>query len=73
MKAVELRNFSYQELGDKLDESKEELFNLRFQLATNQLDNSTRLRDVRREIARINTIRREQELAAYYKEQDQQS
>jgi len=69
MKAIELRRFSYTELGGKLDEAKEELFNLRFQLATNQLDNSTRLRDVRREIARINTIRREQELEAYYREQ----
>ena len=69
MKAIELRQFTYGELGGKLDEAKEELFNLRFQLATNQLDNSTRLRDVRREIARINTIRREQELEAYYREQ----
>ena len=69
MKGIELRKFSYQELGEKLDESKEELFNLRFQLATNQLDNTTRLRDVRRTIARINSVRREQELAAYYREQ----
>jgi len=68
MKAIELRKFSYQELGEKVDEAKEELFNLRFQLATNQLDNTTRLREVRREIARINTVRREQELAAYYRE-----
>jgi large subunit ribosomal protein L29 len=73
MKAIELRKFSYQELGDKLDEAKEELFNLRFQLATNQLDNTTRLRDVRREIARINSVRREQELAAYYREQQEQA
>ena len=70
MKAIELRQFSYQELGDKLDEAKEELFNLRFQMATNQLDNTTRLREVRREIARIYTVRREQELAAYYREQE---
>ncbi len=69
MKAIELRRFSYQELGEKLDEAKEELFNLRFQLATNQLDNTTRLREVRREIARISTVRREQELEAYYREQ----
>jgi large subunit ribosomal protein L29 len=73
MKGVELRKFSYQELGEKLDEAKEELFNLRFQLATNQLDNTTRLRGVRREIARIKSIRREQELEAYYREQDQHS
>ena len=55
-----------------MDEAKEELFNLRFQLATNQLDNTTRLRGVRREIARIKSIRREQELAAYYSEQQEQ-
>ena len=73
MKAIELRQFTYGELGGKLDEAKEELFNLRFQLATNQLDNSTRLRDVRREIARINTVRREQELDAYHREQQEQS
>lgn len=72
MKAIELRQFSYGELAGKLDEAKEELFNLRFQLATNQLDNSTRLRDVRREIARINTVRREQELDAYFREQGEQ-
>ena len=70
MKAIELRQFSYQELGEKLDEAKEELFNLRFQIATNQLDNTTRIREVRREIARIYTVRREQELAAYYREQE---
>ena len=70
MKAIELRQFSYQELGEKLDEAKEELFNLRFQMATNQLDNTTRLREVRREIARIYTVRREQELEAYYREQE---
>ena len=71
MKAVELRKFSYAELGEKLDEAKEELFNLRFQLATNQLDNTTRLRGVRREIARIKSVRREQELEAFYREQEQ--
>lgn len=73
MKAIELRQLSYQELAEKLDEAKEEQFNLRFQLATNQLDNTTRLREVRREIARINTVRREQELAAYYREQTQET
>lgn len=72
MKGVELRKFSYTELGEKLDESKEELFNLRFQLATNQLDNTTRLRGVRREIARIKSVRREQELEAYYREQQEE-
>jgi large subunit ribosomal protein L29 len=70
MKALELRNNSYAELGELLDEAKEELFNLRFQLATNQLDNTTRLRDVRREIARIRTVMREQEIAAWRQQQE---
>ena len=51
------------ELSNKLAEAKAELFNLRFQLATNQLENTARLRTVRREIARIATLLREQELA----------
>ncbi len=70
MKALELRNNSYSELVELLDEAKEELFNLRFQLATNQLDNTTRLREVRREIARIRTVMREQEIAAWRQQQE---
>jgi len=70
MKALELRTNSYNELSEKLDEAKEELFNLRFQLATNQLDNATRLRQVRREIARIRTVMREQELEAWRRQQE---
>lgn len=69
MTAIELRTNTYAELSDKLDEAKEELFNLRFQIATSQLDNTTRLREVRREIARIKTVMREQELAAWRREQ----
>lgn len=65
MKALELRELDAAELAAKLDEAKEELFNLRFQLATNQLDNTTRLREVRKEIARISTVMREQEIAAW--------
>jgi large subunit ribosomal protein L29 len=65
MNAFELRDFTTAELHDKLDEAKEELFNLRFQLATNQLDNTARLRAVRREVARISTVLREQEIAAW--------
>jgi large subunit ribosomal protein L29 len=65
MKALELRELDATELVEKLDEAKEELFNLRFQLATNQLDNTSRLRQVRREIARISTVIREQEIAAW--------
>jgi large subunit ribosomal protein L29 len=70
MKALELRNSTYSELTEKLDEAKEELFNLRFQVATNQLDNTTRLRQVRRDIARIQTVMREQEIAAWRREQE---
>ena len=50
------------DLADRLRESKEELFNLRFQSATGQLDNNGRLRTVRRDIARIYTLVREREL-----------
>ena len=65
MKAVEMRDMTYRELEVKLAETKEEYFNLRFQLATNQLDNTARLREVRKDIARINTVMRQQEIAAY--------
>ena len=65
MKAIELRELDAAELTEKLDEAKEELFNLRFQVATNQLDNTARLQQVRREVARINTVIREQEIAAW--------
>ena len=73
MRATDLRDLPYEELGEKLDEAKEELFNLRFQLATNQLDNTTRLRQVRREIARIATVMREQEIAAWEAQQEEQA
>jgi len=62
MRADELRNLTDQELDQKLDEFKEELFNLRFQHATAQLNNPMRIREVRRIIARIKTIMREREL-----------
>ena len=58
----ELRNLDNGELTAKLLESKEELFNLRFQGATGQLENHGRLRAVRKDIARIYTILREREL-----------
>ena len=70
MKAAELRDLPYGELAEKLSEAKEELFNLRFQLATNQLDNEARIRQVRREVARIMTVMREQEIEAYYAQQE---
>jgi large subunit ribosomal protein L29 len=60
--AGELRNLETDELTAKLRESKEELFNLRFQGATGQLENHGRLRAVRKDIARIYTIMREREL-----------
>ena len=60
--ANELRELNDADLVDRLKESKEELFNLRFQMATGQLDNNRRLRTVRREIARIYTVIREREL-----------
>jgi large subunit ribosomal protein L29 len=60
--ANELRTNTEDELGSKLAEAKEELFNLRFQGATGQLENHGRLRAVRKEIARIYTVMRECEL-----------
>ena len=60
--AVELRGLEDDELVTKLRESKEELFNLRFQMATGQLSNNRRLRTVRQEIARVYTVLREREL-----------
>ena len=60
--AAELRELTDEELVTKLREAKEELFNLRFQMATCQLDNNRRLRTVRHEIARIYTVLREREL-----------
>ena len=56
MKATELRNMSAEELNAKLKELKEELFNLRFQHAINQLDNPQRMVEVKRNIARVMTI-----------------
>ena len=58
----ELRELTDDELTEKLRESKEELFNLRFQNATGQLANNRRLRIVRAEIARVYTVLREREL-----------
>ena len=59
---VELDTFEDERLVDELKKAKEELFNLRFQVATGQLDNNRRLQTVRRDIARIYTIMREREL-----------
>ncbi len=59
MKAKEIRAMSAAELDNKLAELKKELFNLRFQHATNQLDNPKKLADVKHDIARVKTIIRE--------------
>lgn len=64
MRASELRELTAQELNNKLGEYKAELFNLRFQLATGQLENPIQIKQVRRDIARVKTIAREQELNA---------
>jgi large subunit ribosomal protein L29 len=61
----ELRAMDIEELDTRLAEAKQELFNLRFQLATGQLDNSARIRQVKKQVARLNTVIREKELAAY--------
>lgn len=70
MDAFDLRELAAAELADKLEEAKEELFNLRFQMATNQLDNTTRLRQVRHEVARISTVIREQEIEEWQRLQE---
>jgi len=62
MKASEIREMTEHELETELSQLKSELFKLRFQLATNELDNPMRLKDVKRAIARVKTIIREREL-----------
>jgi len=62
MKANEIRQMTAQELDNRLTELKTELFNLRFQLATGQLDNPMRIKAVRKDIARVKTIIKEREL-----------
>ena len=62
MKACEIRELSDKELGEKLRDLKAELFNLRFQHAINQLDNPKRLSDVKKDIARVKTQIRANEL-----------
>jgi large subunit ribosomal protein L29 len=60
MKVNEMRDMSAGELNQKLASLKEELFNLRFQLATGQLENPMRIKEVKKTIARIKTVQREQ-------------
>ncbi|HLU30404.1 MAG TPA: 50S ribosomal protein L29 [Acidimicrobiia bacterium] len=61
MNAADLREMNLEELTEALADAKEELFNLRFQLATNQLDNTARFKEVKKDIARIRTVMRERE------------
>ena len=62
MKIKDIRNLSGDELNKKVAELKNELFNLRFQLATGQLDNPATIKRVKKDIARVKTIQREREL-----------
>ncbi len=64
MKAKEIRELSVAELDSKLVDLKKDLFNLRLQHATNQLDNPIKIADVKRDIARVKTVIREKQLAA---------
>jgi large subunit ribosomal protein L29 len=63
MKANEIRDLTTAEIEEKVQSLKEELFNLRFQLATGQLENTARIREVRKSIARMKTIIRQRELS----------
>jgi large subunit ribosomal protein L29 len=62
MKASEFRNLTSTEIENKINAFKEELFNLRFQLATGQLENPAKIRDLRKEIARAKTVLHERAL-----------
>ncbi|GGN62725.1 MULTISPECIES: 50S ribosomal protein L29 [Oceanobacillus] len=64
MKAKEIRELTTAEIDEKVKSLKEELFNLRFQLATGQLENTARIREVRKSIARLKTVARQRELTA---------
>ena len=64
MKPAEIRAMSDAELAQKLEDGRAELFNLRFQMATSQLDNTARVRTVKRDIARVQTEQRAREIAA---------
>jgi large subunit ribosomal protein L29 len=62
LKVKDIRELSHEEIERKLEETKEELFNLRFQNATGQLDNYKRIQELKRDVARIKTILRENEI-----------
>lgn len=63
MKVNEIRNLTTEEIVAKIKEAKEELFNLRFQQATGNLEKPSRIRDLRHQVARLKTVLRERELA----------
>lgn len=67
---AEIRALSDAELQERIDDAKEEMFNLRFQRASGQLENTSRVRVVRRDIARLKTIQRERQLAAQLAKQE---
>ncbi len=64
MKANKLKEMTSQELNEKMVELKNELFNLRFQLATGQLENPMKIKAIKKDIARVNTILRQKEIQA---------
>ena len=64
MKPAEIRELSDDQLAEKLKETRAELFNLRFQMATSQLDNTARVKTVKRDIARVQTEMRARQIAA---------
>ena len=65
MKVKEIKEMSQDELRKALDDSKDELFKLKFQLATGQLDNPMRIKEVKKDIARVKTIIRQKELGIF--------
>lgn len=68
MRAANIREMSNNEIEERLEESREELWNLRFKHATNQLDNTTQIRGVRKVVARLQTVLREREIWAEYEQ-----
>lgn len=70
MQPYEIRVMTSAEIGQRLDEAYEELFNLRFQKHTGQLKNTARLQQVRSDIARMKTVLRERELAAWLTQEE---
>ncbi|MCS6843656.1 MAG: 50S ribosomal protein L29 [Caldilineales bacterium] len=71
MRPHEIRTLTNAEIGQRLDEAYEELFNLRFQRSMKQLKNTARIQQVKRDIARLKTVLRERELAAWLAQQEE--